>query len=83
MADHEEHLMVQEDAEAQRDLEAQAIRGLSNAYLLMPPRRSACLLFRHKTRGVVEGGFIRGQNGNARAGKRRGRDRLCRHRSYA
>ena len=35
MADHEEHLMVQEDAEAQRDLEAQAIRGLSNAYLLM------------------------------------------------
>ncbi|HAW28632.1 MAG TPA: AAA family ATPase [Planctomycetaceae bacterium] len=27
--------MVQEDAEAQRDLEAQAIRGLSNAYLLM------------------------------------------------
>ncbi|WP_417386257.1 AAA family ATPase [Gimesia sp.] len=35
MADHEEHLMVQEDDEAQRDLEAQAIRGLSNAYLLM------------------------------------------------
>ncbi|HAH44799.1 MAG TPA: AAA family ATPase [Planctomycetaceae bacterium] len=35
MTDHEEHLMVQEDDEAQRDLEAQAIRGLSNAYLLM------------------------------------------------
>ncbi|QDT88649.1 AAA family ATPase [Gimesia algae] len=35
MTDHEEHLMVQEDNEAQRDLEAQAIRGLSNAYLLM------------------------------------------------
>ena len=35
MSDHDDQLMTQEDDEAQRDLEAQAIRGLSNAYLLM------------------------------------------------
>ncbi|MCH9654369.1 MAG: MoxR family ATPase [Planctomycetes bacterium] len=35
MSDHDDQLMIQEDDEAQRDLEAQAIRGLSNAYLLM------------------------------------------------
>lgn len=35
MTNPDDQLVVQEDAEAQRDLEAQAIRGLSNAYLLM------------------------------------------------
>ncbi|MCA9014541.1 MAG: MoxR family ATPase [Planctomycetaceae bacterium] len=35
MTNPDDQLMVQEDEEAQRDLEAQAIRGLSNAYLLM------------------------------------------------
>lgn len=35
MTNPDEQVMVQEDDEAQRDLEAQAIRGLSNAYLLM------------------------------------------------
>lgn len=35
MSDHDDQLMIQEDDEAQRDLEAQAIRGLSNAYTLM------------------------------------------------
>tara|TARA_R110002111_G_scaffold67_1_gene575 strand:- start:15257 stop:16330 length:1074 start_codon:yes stop_codon:yes gene_type:complete len=35
MSDHDDQVMIQEDEEAQRDLEAQAIRGLSNAYILM------------------------------------------------
>jgi len=35
MSDHDDQLVIQEDDEAQRDLEAQAIRGLSNAYTLM------------------------------------------------
>ncbi|QDU11982.1 AAA family ATPase [Gimesia aquarii] len=35
MSDQDDQLMIQEDDEAQRDLEAQAIRGLANAYLLM------------------------------------------------
>ena len=35
MTNPDEHLMVQEDEDAQRDLETQAIRGLANAYLLM------------------------------------------------
>ena len=35
MSDHDDQLVIQEDDEEQRDLEAQAIRGLSNAYVLM------------------------------------------------
>jgi MoxR-like ATPase len=35
MSDHDDQVIIQEDEEAQRDLEAQAIRGLSNAYILM------------------------------------------------